>query len=98
MSTVLNSDFTRNVPLDCRKDDGTPDGLHYYGTNSDVPDLDGLKSDIKDGKATFPLSKGNYIIIVTNDSGKVTRSDKFTVAVDVVSGISLDTTDTYMNV
>ena len=98
VSAVLNPDFTRNVTLDCRNDDGTTDGLHYYVTDSDVPAPDGLKSDIKDGKATFPLSKGNYIIIVTNDSGKVTRSDKFTVAVDAVSGISIDKTDTYMNV
>lgn len=98
VSTVLNPDFTRNVTLDCRNDDGTTDGLHYYVTDSESPDLDGLKSDITDGKATFSLSKGNYIIIVTNDSGKVTRSDKFTVAVDVVSGISIDKTDTYLNV
>ena len=98
VSTVLNPDFTRNVTLDCRNDDGTTDGLHYYVTDSESPDLDGLKSDITDGKATFSLSKGSYIIIVTNDSGEITRSDKFTVEVDAVSGISIDKTDTYLNV
>ena len=61
VSTVLNPDFTRNVTLDCRNDDGTTDGLHYYVTDSESPDLDGLKSDITDGKATFSLSKGSYI-------------------------------------
>lgn len=98
VSDDLNSDFTRSVTLDCRNDDGTTDGLYYYVTDSDDPDLDGSKSDIIGGTVTFPLPKGNYIIIVTNDSGKMTRSDKFTVEVDAVSGISIDKTDTYLNV
>ncbi len=98
VSAVLNPDFTRNVTLDCQNDDGTTDGLRYYVTDGDTPDLDGLKSDVIDGKATFPLEKGYYTIIVTNDSGKITHSDKFAVEVDAVSKISIDKTDTYLNV
>lgn len=98
VSAVLNPDFTRNVTLDCQNDDGTTDGLHYYVTDGDISDIDGLKADIIDGKATFPLARGNYTIIVANDSGKITRSDKFTVEVDTVSGISIEKTDTYLNV
>ncbi|MFR4023984.1 MAG: Ig-like domain-containing protein [[Eubacterium] siraeum] len=35
---------------------------------------------------------------MTNDSGKAVRSDEFTVNVDAVTKITIDKTDTYMNV
>lgn len=98
VSDKLNSDFTRNVTINCRNDDGTTNGLYYYVTSDDSSGVYGEKNEIKNGKTTFPLSDGNYIIIVTNDSGKITRSDTITVNVDTVSKISIGKTDTYMNV
>lgn len=60
----LNADFTRNVAIECRNEDGTTDGLYYsYNGDSDRKRLEG-------GKAVLSLPKGSYIITVTNDSGK----------------------------
>ena len=88
----LNADFTRNVAIECRNDDGTTDGLYYsYNGDSDRKRLEG-------GKAVLALPKGSYIITVTNDSGKAVQSDEFTINVDAVTKITIDKTDTYMNV
>lgn len=88
----LNADFTRNVAIECRNEDGTTDGLYYsYNGDSDRKRLEG-------GKAVLSLPKGSYIITVTNDSGKAVRSDEFTISVDAVTEITIDKTDTYMNV
>ena len=53
---------------------------------------------LEGGKAVLSLPKGSYIITVTNDSGKAVQSDEFTVNVDAVTKITIDKTDTYMNV
>ena len=88
----LNADFTRNVVIECRNEDGTTDGLYYsYNGDSDRKRLEG-------GKAVLALPKGSYIITVTNDSGKAVQSDEFTINVDAVTKITIDKTDTYMNV
>lgn len=88
----LNADFTRNVAIECRNEDGTTDGLYYsYNGDSDRKRLEG-------GKAVLALPKGSYIITVTNDSGKAVQSDEFTINVDAVTKITIDKTDTYMNV
>ncbi|MFR2154302.1 MAG: hypothetical protein ACLS48_06205 [[Eubacterium] siraeum] len=82
---------SRSIAIECRNEDGTTDGLYYsYNGDSDRKRLEG-------GKAELALPKGSYIITVTNDSGKA-ASDEFTVNVDAVTKITIDKTDTYMNV